>query len=45
MMDSGPVRNIIEYFIKQIREIVHLVGFYYKNKKFTDVSWIPTALF
>jgi len=27
----------VEYFIKEIREIVHLVGFYYNNKYYFPI--------
>ena len=41
MFQTGPLSIIrtclkhVEYFIKYIWEIVHLVGFHYKNSKLT----------
>ena len=44
MMDSRSVRNMQSSSPKQIWEIVHLVGFYYKNISRCTVLWMSKML-
>jgi hypothetical protein len=45
MMDSRSVRNMQSSLSKQIWEIVHLVGFYYKNISRYTVLWMSCSFF